>query len=343
MISATNIQLTERERQILKATIEDYIDTMNPVGSNFLKKQHLLPFSPATIRNDLALLEAKGLLTHTHTSSGRVPTELGYRYYVDSLMEHDSNSLADFPDILQVLTKVAGNVDEMMNTVAGLLARISRFFGLVVIGRYQESVLTELELVQLSSDRVMLVLAMKSGLVRSITMNLRISIEPAILDAVTSVLREKLLGLTLREIQLTIQRRLLDSDIAQHEIVQILLTDPVQYFTYSGNALVYQSTITGLLEHPEFRDIDVLHKTITALDSDRIADYLTKIFDDQTKNIYIGSENKAVDLDHCSLVTSGFNSPNLVGRLIVIGPTRIPYPNIISILNKFTEILPDVC
>ncbi len=343
MISVANIKLTERERLILKATIEDYIDTMNPIGSNFLKKQHLLPYSPATIRNDLAQLESIGLLTHTHTSSGRVPTEFGYRYYVDQLMERNVSGLSTMPNLEQLLTQVSDNVDEMMNAVAGLLAQISQFFGLVVIGHYQDSILTELELVRLSSDRIMLVLAMKSGLVRSITLNLNIMINPDMLGSVSTILKEKLLGLSLREIQDTIYHRLKDSELYNHEIIQILINDPIHYFTLSNNTLIYQSTLTSLLQHPEFQDITVLQKTIAALDSNRITDLLSDVMKNEEKSIFIGSENKAVDLDHCSLVTSRFNSTNLQGQLIVIGPTRIPYQHIVNILNDFTEILPDVC
>ncbi len=343
MIHSINIKLSERERLILKATVEDYVETMNPVSSNYLKAHHRFSFSPATIRNTLAQLEQKGLLSHPHTSSGRIPTDSGYRYFVDELLDESEITQDDRKVIERSLLKVADNVDELMQAAAGMLAQISRMFGLVMIGRYQEGILKDIELVPLSSDRVLMVLAMKSGFIRSITLNLSVAVKPDALEIANAILKERLINLSLKEIQNTIRERLYDTKIYQHEIVQILVNDPIHHFSNTQDSIVYQSTLLPLLEQPEFRDLETLQKTLAILDSQRITEYLVDHVSDQRNYIFIGSENEDRDLGHCSLISSRFNSPDLTGQLVIVGPTRIPYQNILMILKQFTEILPDVC
>ncbi len=343
MIQWFKIELTRRERRILKTTVEDYIESVTPVASNFLKTQHRLSFSPATIRNTLSALEKKGLLTHTHTSSGRIPTDLGYRFYVDELMDSPDSPPPEITEVQRRLIDMSDNVDELMQAVAGMLAQISRMFALVTIGKYRESILKDIELVQLSSDRVMLVLATKSGLIRSISLNLKVAVDDSLLEGVVAILKERLLGLSLKEIQDTISERLRESHIYNHEIIQILINDPVHHFTMANNSIIYQSALTPLLDQPEFQDVEILQKTIAALDSKQTIDNMIDQIGDQPNFMVIGSENLTADLTHCSLVSSQFNLPDLTGQLVVLGPTRLPYQNILTILDKFTEILPDVC
>ena len=161
----------------------------------------------------LASLEQKGLLSHPHTSSGRIPTDAGYRYFVDQLLDGAESNRDEYHQIEQSLKRVSYNVDELMQAVASTLASASRMFGLVMVEHYQESLLKDIELVRLSSERVMLVLAMKSGFINSITLNLRVAVEQDVLESVTRVLKERLIDLTLTEIQLTIKDRLRDTDI----------------------------------------------------------------------------------------------------------------------------------
>ncbi|MFH1851745.1 MAG: heat-inducible transcriptional repressor HrcA [Candidatus Neomarinimicrobiota bacterium] len=343
MINHPKITLTEREQLVLKITVENYIELMRPVSSNFIRSRHLPTLSPATIRNTLAQLEQYGLLSHMYTSSGRVPTDAGYRYYVDQLLKIDSipGNLDD--QLNRLLTSVSNNVDELMQAVAGMLSQVSRLFGLVLIGRYQESILSDIELVPLASDRIMMVLAMKSGLVRSIVLNLNVSVLRDVLDVVISVLKERLLGLTLKEIQNTIDDRLRDSDIYGHELIQVLINDPALHFSITQNKIIYQSTLIPLLEHPEFQDVEILQRTIAGLDTQRMIGYLANQIGDQPNNILIGHENSDVYLDHCSLVSTRFDSANLMGQLVILGPTRLPYKHVQLILKQFAEILPDVC
>ncbi|GEM_PF-274904 len=334
--------LTERDCAILKATIEDYIDNYHPIGSQFLKRRHRFPFSPATIRNSLAKLESLGLLTHVHTSSGRIPTDAGYRFYVDALIEDTSLPSNVYNDVINELTKVANNVDELMQATAEMLAKLSHLFGVVVVSDVEQSILTDIELVPLASDRVMMVLAMTSGLIRSVVLNLEVSVDNDQLSLVTSILKERLIGLTLGEIQNTFEERLHGTDVYDHEIIQILLQHPHNHFSIEEERMIYTSPYNHLLSYPEFQEIEVLRKTLTALDNHYFVQFLSTHTGPGTEYTLIGEETEDALLKHCSVLTARFSIEEITGQLAVLGPTRLPYNQVKSILGNITEILANV-
>jgi len=342
MNSSKYNDLTERDCAILKATIEDYIDNYHPIGSQFLKRRHMFPFSPATIRNSLAKLESLGLLTHVHTSSGRIPTDAGYRFYVDTLIEHTSLPSNIYNNVINELTKVANNVDELMQATAEMLAKLSHLFGVVVVSDVEQSRLTDIELVPLASDRVMMVLAMTSGLIRSVVLNLEISVDNKQLSLVTSILKERLVGLSLGEIQNTFRERLHDTDVYDHEIIQILLRHPRSHFSIEEERMVYTSPYNQLLSYPEFQEVEVLRNTLTALDSHYFVQFLSTHTGPGTEYTLIGEETEDDLLKHCSVLTARFSIDEITGQLAVLGPTRLPYNQVKSILGNFAEILANV-
>jgi len=334
--------LTEREQLILKATVEDYIAVNKPIASFYLKSKHRFQWSPATIRNTLASLERKGFLTHPHTSSGRIPTDIGYRYYVDHLLEESPETIAEYNDILDRLTTVSNNIEELLQTTAAMLAKVSHLFSIVVLRQYNRSIVTDIELVYLSSERVIMVLAMNSGLIQSMVFNLQISVSRSMLALVTSILKERLLGLTLAEIQASIDERLRDTDIYNHEIVQILVKRPKEHFSVTENKLTYSSSLAELLSYPEFQQIDNLQKTLPALEDINPLELIPRTTSSQIDIVTIGQENPDQRLKECTVMATTFENVNLTGQLGVIGPLRIPYPTILTILKNFSEIMKHV-
>ena len=166
-----HIHLTKRETEIFQLTVEEYILKNRPIGSEYLRNHFHLNISPATIRNALAALESKGLIKQPFTSSGRIPTDLGYRYYVDHLME-DSSSYADSVDEWSsALNKLSLNIEELMQATATMLAKATKLFGVVLVSEVQQGILRNIECIPLSSDRIMVVLAMDSGIIRSMVFN----------------------------------------------------------------------------------------------------------------------------------------------------------------------------
>jgi len=336
-------QLNERESNILRIVIEEYIAVNQPVASNNIKLKYNIPFSPATIRNILARLEYFGFLSHAHTSSGRIPTDLGYRYYVDQVINHDEVKTGLFEDVQEQLLSVSANVDELMQGTALILAKVSGLFGVVIISEVRKSILTEIELVSLSSDKLMMVIALKSGLLKSLVLNLDISVSPSDINIVNRILRERLIGLSVDEIQASITDLLKSNNVPKHEIIQIIFQHPQLPFQLNRNNQLYMSSYKGLLSYPEFQKYETLQKTISGLDEKHIKHILSNNVLEKNMLTIIGNESENDLLNHCSIIASGFDSDSITGKLGIFGPTRIPYKNIIRILKEFVEIMPNVC
>ena len=334
--------LNERESNILRIVVEDYIAENQPVASNNIKVKYNISFSPATIRNILAKLEYLGFLSHAYTSSGRIPTDLGYRYYVDQIIVYDEMETDLIENVREQLS-VSANVDELMQGAALMLAKISGLFGVVIISEVRKSILTEIELVSLSSDRLMMVIALKSGLLKSLVLNLDISVSPNDISIVNRILRERLIGLSVDEIQASISDLLKNTNVPKHEIIQIIFQHPQLPFQLNRNNQLYMSSYKGLLSYPEFQEYETLQKTISGLDEKHIKHILSDDVLDKNMLTIIGNEGENDLLNHCSIIASRFESDSITGKLGIFGPTRIPYKNIIRILKEFVEIMPNVC
>ena len=335
--------LDKRESNILRIVIEDYIADNRPVASNNIRVKYKLPFSPATIRAILAKLENYGLLSHTFTSSGRIPTDLGYRYYVDNVIVHDETESESYENIFEQLLGISANVDELMQGTALMLAKVSGLFGVVIVSEVHKSILTEIELVSLSSDKIMMVIALKSGLLKSLVLNLDISISANDIVIVNRILRERLIGLNVNEIQVSISDLLKNYNSPQHEIIQIIFQHPQLPFQLNRNNRLYMSSYKGLLSNPEFQEYEILQKTISGLDEKHIKRILSNENLDKDMLTIIGNESENDLLNHCSIIASRFESDSIAGRLGIFGPTRIPYKNVFRILKEFVEIMPNVC
>lgn len=343
MIREKYIQLTTREASILKLTVEEYIVTNRSIGSDYLKKRYHLDISSATVRNDLAKLESMGLIKQPFTSSGRIPTDLGYRFYVDNLMEESPIQSESVMQWSSTLSQMSTNVEELMQATATMMAKASRLFGVVLVSEVQQGILKDIECIPLSSDRIMVVLAMESGIIRSMVFNLEISIEPNEVYIINQILNEYLTGYSLKEIQTTVRQRLIDTPIYNHEIVQVLLRKPKENFALSANNLIYKSTNQFLFTQDEFQQIGTMQTFMKAVEKQNIKQMLISPALHQKNDIFIGEEIDNSTFKQFSVLTTKFQSEYLVGKLAILGPTRIPYKNIKTILKHFSEIITHVC
>lgn len=342
MIKGNYSDLTERDRHVLRAVIEEYILNSKAVSSHTIKSVYGLSISPATIRNIMSKLESHGLLVQMHTSAGRLPTDAGYRYYVDRLISEGDLESGLRRQVETSLKFRDGSIDGMMRSIAGLLGKMSHLFGVVLVSQIQKSILRNIELSHLSSDRALLVLTMKSGFLRSVVLNITCNLTENERIRVIQRLNERLTGLTLQEIQKSFDSRLKDSDIYNHEIVQILLGNPADYFSIPVTQQIFQSSIDNLLLNPEFSDITTLQKTLVALENRNLKTILNQ-YSGMPPSVVIGTEIQDGHLDHCSVMISGFSGKEIRGKLAIIGPKRLPYSYIKKLLDTVTEIIPDVC
>ena len=331
--------LNDREATILTSIIEEYIDSGTPVSSGYIKKYCGLNLSPATIRAVMASLEQKGLLTHFHTSGGRVPTDVGYRFYVNDTHEIIASYDPFSDNIKNELLTIVNDVDELLNATVLMLSKVSRMFGVISVSGYQRSILTDIELVLLEGNRVMLVLALDTGLVKSIVLNLDLVIQPNLVTKITQVLKDRLIGYSLKEIQSTIRVRLNDLEMYSHELVQVLVNDCEKYFDLNKNESIYTSSYDILLEQPEFQNLTSFQRLLPALDKAYLNQHFQENFNAHSSHTLIGTENEDELLNECSIITTEFNSEIIKGRIGVLGPKRIPYLTVQSIIEKFAEII----
>src|SRR3989441_8515594 len=224
--------LTDRERAVLEAVIETYVQTAEPAGSRTIAQRHQLGLSPATIRNTMSDLEAKGYLYHPHTSAGRIPTDLAYRVYVDSLMHLTQVSASASHHIREELESERNAVDLILARAAQVLGLLTNELGVAAGPSLDEAVLQRLELLQVSSERLLLVLTLKSGIVRTIFVEVPSQMASAAVVQVALVLNERLVGLTLREIRATLSQRLRDAtpDAGAGELINIFIEEADELF-----------------------------------------------------------------------------------------------------------------
>ena len=332
-------RLDLRYSSILATIVEGYINRCQPISSQYVQKKLLTDLSSATIRNVMSSLEKDGFLKQVHKSGGRIPTDLGYRFYINSINSNNNVNEDVIPELEDELKTVSSNVDEILNATATMLSDLSNMFSIVMISEYQNSILVDIELIELNGNRVMMVIGMDNGLVKSIVLDLDINIKEKHIKSITKLLKDKLVGLSLSEIQNTITYRLNDSSVFNHELIQILINDCYSYFSIENNKLIYTSPANVLLQQPEFQNINNFKKILPALDKSFLNIYMNKNFDAEHDYDLIGKENEDKIFNNCAILTSKFETKAIAGRIGVIGPKRLNYINVKNILNTFRKVV----
>jgi len=345
MSSRVNSMLSEREEQILDAVIRTYVETAEPAGSRTVAKRHELGVSPATIRNAMSDLEDKGFLFHPHTSAGRIPTDLAYRYYVDTLMQPVRLQPAEQRRLRkQLASDGAGPLERLIERAIRVLGLVTGELGVAIAPRLDEVVLEKLELALVSSEKVLLVLTLRSGVVRTVYVDIHEAVPPATLAAVNVILNERLAGLTLSDIRATLPQRLRDAGTDQST------TELLNIFMQSADDVLDPGGLTGaelilgrtsvLANQPEFSSGPRLRSLIELTEQkELLADVLTTREHAKAPRITIGGEHTEPKLSSLTLVTSEYRVGNLAGVLGVIGPTRMPYEKVAAIVEYTSNLM----
>jgi len=334
--------LNEREKTILRCIIEDFIFTASPIGSRHISRKKEINLSPATIRNVMSDLENLNLLTHTHTSGGRVPTDKGYRYFVNELMDKDSLN-DDEKDILTTRINESDHAkEEIYKEVSRILGRLSREISIVSQPYLSQGIFEKLELVNLSSTRILVVVSIQSGLVRTLLFDTDSGISRDKLDKVTSILNEKLGGLTLTEIRKTFLERIGGLQYESREILKVFIDsiDKIFHDEKEGMTLYFGGT-TEILSQPEFGDTDNYRKLIELTDEKGIVVHVLNNLpsDINGTSISIGSENKNEKLKNYSILSTDYSAGEVKGKIALIGPKRMDYSKMVSMLNFTSKII----
>src|SRR6059036_980100 len=336
--------LNERERQVLEAVIETYVETAEPAGSRTISKRFGHTLSAATIRNTMSDLEEKGYLYHPHTSAGRIPTDLAYRVYVDSLMHPPRVSASESHQIREELVSERNAVDQILARAAQVLGVLTKELGVAAGPTLDDAVLERLELLQVSSERLLLVLTLKSGAVRTIFVEVPSHMAAEAVVQVAVVLNERLAGLTLREIRATLSERLRDAapDAGSSELLNIFIQEADDLFdvpaTGAGGGVVLGSAQL-LAGQPEFATKERLQGLLEVTERrDVLREALAKRLG-QGLTITIGSEHQDATLAPFTLVTASYRLGPLAGVIGVMGPTRMPYDKIVALVDHTSRLV----
>ncbi|HUL01878.1 MAG TPA: heat-inducible transcriptional repressor HrcA [Gemmatimonadales bacterium] len=340
--------LTERERQVLEAVIETYVETAEPAGSRTIARRFGMSLSAATIRNTMSDLEEKGYLYHPHTSAGRIPTDLAYRLYVDSLMRPPQVSHSDSHQIREELTSERAAVDQILSRAAQVLGVLTRELGVAAAPSLEAAVLERLELLQVSSERLLLVLTLRSGVVRTIFVEVPSRLASEAVVQVAVVLNDRLAGLTLREIRATLSERLRDavSDPGSSELINIFIQEADDLFDVppvgvgggdAGGVLLGSARL--LAEQPEFSTAESLQGLMQVTERrDVLREALARRLG-QGITITIGGEHEDSKLASFTLVTASYHAGPLNGVIGVMGPTRMPYDKIVALVDHTSRLV----
>ena len=336
--------LSDRERLVLEAVIETYVQTAEPAGSRTISKRHQLGLSPATIRNTMSDLEEKGYLYHPHTSAGRIPTDLAYRVYVDYLMRPPLVAPAQAQHLRGELEGQRSAVETILSRAAQVLGVLTNELGVAVSPTIEEAVLERLDLLQVSTERLLLVLALRSGAVRTIFVEVRSALAPEAVQHVTVVLNERLAGLTLKEIRATLAQRLRDATPAEagsSELLNIFIQEADELFevpvAHAGP--VHLGSTQPLAGQPEFATRAQLQGLLDVTERRDLLRAALSARGGEGLTISIGQEHADTRLSTFTLVTSTYRFGPLTGVIGVMGPTRMPYDKIAALVNHTSRLV----
>ena len=341
--------LSTRERRVLEAVIQTYVQTAEPAGSRTVSRRFGLGVSPATIRNTMSDLEEKGFLFHPHTSAGRVPTNKAYRAYVDALLGSAPLPVsAEREKLNEALAGSDSPIETILRRAAQSLGILTQELGIAMGPRLSSSVLRSLDLVRVSEERLLMVLALEGGVVRTVFVEVAGSIAGTALAEVTKVLNERLSGLTLEDIRQSLGARLRDS-VSVHEareLLNIFVEEAETLFDAQipvGAEHVVLGQASLLVEQPEFAAADRMRRLIELTERPQaLADALKKRGETSGISITIGAEHEDERLKDFTVVTAEYHAGQLAGVIGVIGPTRMPYQKVISLVNHTSQLLSDL-
>jgi len=335
-------ELDRRDREILREIIRSFIETGEPVGSRTIAKIHPEGLSPASIRNIMADLEEAGYLMQPHTSAGRVPTDRGYRYYVDSLLTGVELPRSDREKIAEVIRK-PGSLPEALEEISRLISRLTHQVGFVVSPDHTRAILRHLEFVSLDPHRILAILVDRAGVIHNRIARTSEDFSQEDLDRIGRYLVTEYQGKTLPEIREALlvkmkeEKAAFDTLLAQAISLGTQIMEPAE----EAGKQVYMKGTSNILNEGNFADIDEMRKIFETFEArGKMVKILDEVTDSEGLRIVIGSEHPDPSLAHFSLVASPYKMGDRpAGVLGVLGPTRMEYARAIALVDYISKLL----
>lgn len=334
------MELTERKLKILQAIISDYVRSAEPVGSRTLSKKFELGISPATIRNEMSDLEEMGYLTHPHTSAGRVPSDKAYRLYVNNLMEKHELSPTEKHLIAERLRANVNEFDETIKHAAKLLSEITNLTSFAMTPSKNEDTLKFVNLLPVDENTVVLMIVSDSGKISNTALRLKVPYTEEGLQILAKHMTYTYNGKKITDVLTNHIIASFESDIeAMSKLAENIMPNFMRTLEEMLNVNLYMDGLTNIFDIPEYSDLEKARSFLSLLDKKE--DFTKKLMErDDGIIVTIGDENADDLMNDCSVITATYHvDGKLVGKIGVIGPTRMKYGEITSIIEYLTENL----
>lgn len=330
----------KRYKEIFKKLVEVYVETGHPVGSLMLSKSLETPLSPATIRNVMADLEELGILSSEHVSSGRRPTDKGWRLFVDGLIESSNLSEIEKKALISIKERAVGqSINSVLETAGDVLSKLTNCVSLIVTPTF-ESTIRHIEFILLSPGHAIVVIVNDEGQVENRLIDVPNDVSASVLERTTRYINTKFSGFTLDEIRNKMKKDIDCQKEGIDNIVKQVVAHGLGYVALDQSDCVIVRGQSTLVE--KSNEIESLNELLKQFDERQtIKNILDQSVNAQGVKIFIGSETKMFEMTGCSMVASGYknNKKNLIGALGVIGPTRLRYSRVIPIVDYTAKLL----
>lgn len=330
------MELDDRKAKILNAIIQNYQETGEPVGSRTISKYSDLKLSSATIRNEMADLEEMGLIVQPHTSAGRIPTDQGYRLYVDHLMEEKTREVAEMKDFM---VQRVDRLEQLLRQMARFLATNTNYATMISGPSVSGSKVKFLQMSRMAGEKLLVTVVVEGNIVKNTILDME---RPMTDDDILSLafnLNNTLNGLTMAEINLGLITKLKEAAGANADVVEKVLEAVADAISMEGEVPVYTSGATNIFKYPELTADDTASRIIGTLEEKKqLSEFLTAALNDEEKQgiqIYIGGETSIQAMKDCSVVTATYElEDGLQGTIGVVGPKRMDYDKVVSALKN---------
>lgn len=333
--------MDDRKQKVLLAIVQDFIATAEPVGSRTIAKKYGLGVSPATIRNEMADLEEMGYIEQPHTSAGRIPSVRGYRYYVDYLMKKRELTREEEELIRSQLATKARDVGKVIQRTGNLLSQLTSYTSMVLTQQMGPNNFKHVQLVPMNSAQTMVIVVMDNGAVHHRLIETPESLIATDLETLSRVLNAKLQGLNIETIKLTLLKELY-FELGRHKHILDLALELIQdSLALKEEEKIYLGGVFNMLTQPEFHNVERIKTMLGILEQEKLlCELLSGESADKGVTVRIGGEIKDYDIKDYSVVAAPYTlSGRKVGTVGVLGPTRMDYAKVISVVDFLTKNL----
>lgn len=338
------MELDERKVKILQAIICNYLETGEPVGSRTISKYTDLNLSSATIRNEMSDLEELGYILQPHTSAGRIPSDKGYRFYVDSLMEE---KVQEVEGMRVQLEEKADKIDTLLQYVAKLLAVNTNYATVVSKPQYKQRKVKFVQLTEVDENQILAVIVIEGNIVKNKFLNITQSIEKEMILKLNILLNTFLQGLDLTQINMTVIQKIKEQSGEYGSLVSDILDAIAEAISEEEDVEIYTSGATNILKYPELSDREKATQLLyTFEEKKQLTELITdKIADDENRGIqvYIGDETPVSSMKDCSVVTATYEiEEGIYGKIGIVGPKRMDYEKVVNTLQTLMVQLDEI-